>query len=55
MYQYHGLPMGLSNSPALAGQYGTAFLILLREQIPLFQGSFRENTWFLAFDDGQEA
>jgi hypothetical protein len=52
MLEYHGLPMGTGNSPALAGCYGLAFLRLLREGFGVFQGTPRENCCFTGFEDG---
>jgi hypothetical protein len=44
--------MGASNSPALAGRYGAAFLELLRLKSQHFQGQVHQNTWWAhyAFD-----
>jgi hypothetical protein len=41
--------------PRLADEimYSTAFLRLLREQVSLFQGTIKENTWHLPFEDNQ--
>jgi hypothetical protein len=52
MYQYRGMPMGCGNSLALPGQYGTAFMRLLKRRCSLFQGSPSENTWRFAFGEG---
>jgi len=37
-YWYRRLPMGTSNSPAVAGRFGTAFLRMVMEGIPEFTG-----------------
>jgi hypothetical protein len=42
---YLGLPMGSSNSPALACRYGLGMLRLLAEREPVFQGDIQENGW----------
>jgi hypothetical protein len=42
---YLGLPMGSSQSPALACRYGVAMLRLLLEQEDVFQGDIQENCW----------
>ena len=42
---YLGLPMGSSQSPALACRFGLSILRSLVEQEPVFQGAIRENGW----------
>ena len=45
-YVYTGLPMGLANSPALAGRMGNAFIWSLKQaNAHLFQGEITINTW----------
>ena len=46
-YVYRGLPMGSSNSPAIACRCGNAFMRLLRSETPAFQGVPVENSWRL--------
>jgi hypothetical protein len=53
-YTYGALPMGAANSPSLAGQYGTAFLRLLRSECPLFQGTPTQNTWWVSFNGSKK-
>lgn len=47
-YVYGFLPMGGSNSPALAGRYGLAFLRLLKRRFDLFRGRPHFNSWWPA-------
>jgi hypothetical protein len=42
---YAGLPMGTSNSPAIACRINNGALRQLRVESPRFDGSVRENTW----------
>ena len=42
---YLGLPMGSSQSPALACRFGLSILRSPAEQEPVFQGTIRENGW----------
>jgi hypothetical protein len=51
--QYRGLPMGSGNSPSIAGRFGAAFLRLLRDTCPAFQGSLSTNTWWDAYAANQ--
>ena len=51
LLEYLGLPMGSSNSPALACRYGIAFLRKLRETFTIFQGSPTANCWWTGFQD----
>jgi hypothetical protein len=51
-YVYAGLPMGAGNSPSIAGQYGAAFLRLLRSKSDLYQGRPNYNTWWGAYQRG---
>jgi hypothetical protein len=47
MYEYLGLPMGSSNSPAIAGRMGASFFRLLTQNHPeLFGGVGKFNTWY---------
>jgi hypothetical protein len=47
MYEYLGLPMGSSNSPAIAGRMGASFFRLLTQERPdLFDGVGEFNTWY---------
>jgi hypothetical protein len=47
MYEYLGLPMGSSNSPAVAGRMGASFFRLLTQKHPeLFGGVGEFNTWY---------
>lgn len=38
-YRYRRLPMGSTNSPGIAGRFGSAFLRLLQAEIPELQGT----------------
>ena len=51
VYAYHGLPMGSSNSPALAGRYGMAFLRKLIQDHKIFQGTVKANCHWKGFQD----
>jgi hypothetical protein len=42
--------MGPANSPSLAGQYGTAFLRLLKTDCSLYQGTLLTMRWWKSFD-----
>ena len=42
---YVSLPVGTSNSPAIAYQINNGTLHQLRGESPRFHGSVRENTW----------
>ena len=44
-YVYGGLPMGASNSPAIACRLGNSSLRQLRDNSDTFSGEIRENTW----------
>ena len=44
-YWYAGLPMGTSNSPAVACRIGNGVLRMLRDECPAFQGTPTENSW----------
>ena len=47
MYEYLGLPMGSSNSPAIAGRMGASFFRILTQQHPdIFGGVGEFNTWY---------
>jgi hypothetical protein len=47
MYEYLGLPMGSSNSPAIAGRMCASFFRMLTQQHPeLFGGIGQFNTWY---------
>jgi hypothetical protein len=52
-YVYGGLPMGSGASPAIAGKFGAAFVRLLKERCPVFQGKPTNNTWWNQFLTGQ--
>ena len=55
LYWYCGLPMGASNSPALAGRFGLSFLRKLREKHELFRGvSAKANCWWTGFSPDTE-
>ena len=45
LYVYRGLPMGSSNSPAIACRIGNSFLRMLRAECDAFQGVPTENSW----------
>ena len=47
---YAGLPMGTSNSPAIACRINNGALRQLKKESTLFQGSVRENTWRTKLD-----
>jgi hypothetical protein len=49
LYEYHGLPMGAGNSPALGSRYGLAFVRLVKERFQLFQGTPLANCWWKGF------
>ena len=49
-YWYARLPMGTSNSPAVAGRYGAAFLRLVLESIPEFKGTPLPNDFSQAIE-----
>ena len=49
LYVYGGLPMGATNSPALAGRYGLAFLRLLKEQHEIFGRRTKADCWWTGF------
>ena len=51
MYEYHGLPMGSGNSPAIACRIGQGFLRMLRERYKIFQGEGKANCYWTAFTD----
>ena len=51
MKEYGALPMGSSNSPALAGRYGLAFIRALKERYSIFQGKPTLNCWWQGFQD----
>lgn len=54
-YVYGYLPMGGSNSPALAGRFGLSFLRLLRIRFPEFRGAPRFNSrWATEFVECSE-
>lgn len=44
-FVYRGLPMGSSNSPAIACRIGNSFLRMLRNECDAFQGVPVENSW----------
>ena len=45
LYVYERLPMGTSNSLAIAGRFGAAFIRLVMESVEYFQGNPKENTF----------
>ena len=51
-YVYKGLPMGSSNSPAIACRIGNGFLRVLRDECPAFQGVPVENSWRVRLQGG---
>ena len=51
MYEYFGLPMGSSNSPAIACRIGQGFLRLLRSRYKVFQGKGRANCYWTGFTE----
>ena len=51
MYEYHGLPMGSGNSPAIACRIGQGFLRMLRQRYKIFQGKGKANCYWTAFTD----
>ena len=51
MYEYHGLPMGSGNSPAIACRIGQGFLRMLRERFRIFQGEGKANCYWTAFTE----
>jgi hypothetical protein len=51
---YASLPLGASQSPALAGRYGSSFLRLLRKKSKNFQGTPRQNMWLNALTEINE-
>jgi hypothetical protein len=53
-FLYAGLPMGAGSSPGLAGRYGAAFLRLLRDRFPIFQGTPSQNTWWGHYELGHK-
>ena len=52
-YVYRGLPMGSSNSPAIACRIGNGFLRVLRAECLAFQGVPVENSWRVRFQGGK--
>jgi hypothetical protein len=54
LYEYHGLPMGAGNSPALGSRYGLAFVRLLKERFQRFQGKPEANCWWTGFRETGE-
>jgi hypothetical protein len=52
--QYAALPMGASQSPALAGRYGSSFLRLLRSRCKNYQGTQRCNMWLNALTEATD-
>ena len=48
-FAYGGLPMGATNSPALASHYGLSLLRLVRERYSVFQGAAKANCWWTGF------
>ena len=47
MYEYLGLPMGSSNSPAIASRMGASFFRILTQKHPgIFGGVGEFNTWY---------
>jgi hypothetical protein len=52
MYEYLGLPMNSSNSPAVAGRMGASFFRLLTQKRPdIFGGLGEFNTWYEGLND----
>ena len=49
LYCYYGQPMGVGNSPAIAGGFGLAFVPLLREHFDIFQEKSRSNCLWTSF------
>ena len=52
-YVYKGLPMGSSNSPAIACRIGNGFLRTLRAECEAFQGVPMENSWRVRLQGGE--
>jgi hypothetical protein len=50
LLEYWGLPMGAGNSPAIACRLSMAFLRMLRDECPLFQGKGTANCWWSGFE-----
>ena len=51
LYEYVGLPMGGSNSPAVACRYGLLFIRMLCERFQEFQGTPKANCWWTGFSE----
>ena len=51
MYEYHGLPMGSGNSPAIACRIGQGFLRMLRERHAGFKGTGSANCYWTSFKE----
>jgi hypothetical protein len=49
-YWYTRLPMGLSNSPAVSGRFGAAFLRLIFQEVEEMQGEVLINDWKVALE-----
>jgi hypothetical protein len=49
-YWYTNLPMGSSNSPAVSGRFGAAFLRLICQKVEEIQGEVLINDWKVALE-----
>jgi hypothetical protein len=49
-YWYTRLPMGSSNSPAISGRFGAAFLHLIFQEVEEMQGEVLINDWKVALE-----
>jgi hypothetical protein len=49
-YWYTRLPMGLSNSPAVSGRFGAAFIRLICRKVEEMQGEVLINDWKVALE-----
>jgi hypothetical protein len=52
LYWYTRLPMGSSNSPAVSGRFGAAFLRLIFQEVEEMQGEVVINDWKVALGVG---
>ena len=51
LLEYTGLPMGGSNSPAIACRYGLSFVRMLKERFDEFKGDPKINCWWTGFSE----
>jgi hypothetical protein len=49
-YWYTRFPMGSSNSPAVSGRFGAAFLRLICQKVEVMQGEVLINDWKVALE-----